>query len=450
MADIQCVNPVCQRTNSDTRTFCSNCGWRLPKSGPPHDGAGLQEAYDQLQQKYDQLASRQDQLQGEHEQLQGQHEQLASNHAQLQGKAEQLNLSHQSLAQEHQQTVVALAEAQALATQSETLKQKAESRIESLLEELKKITPGSGTSPAASPEAQAEIVRLNQLLAQAQHDYTGVAAQYAEADAKIKAFESSELGKLIWPLRSRIISWVLVAVAGLISGGAAGIYTPLNPVKKQLNMIVSGQGQQRNDLANTSTQLSQTAQDLDKAKQDLAAQAQTNSQLTTQLDASKQSAQSTAEQLSAVKAQLAESKGEAAKEHAAAVETQKQLEAEKTRSQQLSVKSALASALQATIAAHPYLTYRGPNQGTITIQYNGKNDKPANITLDHLNSSSESGVKVDSVAGAQLPGVPVVVEPMSKNVSILSPPNSANGWQKMTIIVQGKNSNKAVLRWTVF
>ena len=440
MADIQCVNPVCQRTNSDTRTFCSNCGWRLPQivppPVPPPDCVVLKEAYDQLKQKYDQVASRQDQLQGEHEQLQGQHQQLASDHAQLQGHAEQLNSSHQALAQEHQQTVAALAEAHASATQSETLKQKAESRIESLLEELKRITPGSGTSPATSPDAQAEIVRLNQLLAQ--------------ADAKIKAFESSDLGKATWPLQSRIISWVLVAVAGLASGAAAGIYSPLNPVKKQLNTIVSGQGQQRNDLANTATQLSQAAQELDKAKQDLAAQAQTNSQLTTQLDASKQSAQSAAEQLSAVKAQLAESKGVAAKEHAAAVETQKQLEAEKARSQQLSVKSALASALQATIAAHPYLTYRGANQGTITIQYNGKSDKPANITLDHLNSSSESGVRVDSVAGAQLPGVPVVVEPMSKNVSILSPPNSANGWQKMTIIVQGKNSNKAVLRWTVF
>jgi hypothetical protein len=151
-----------------------------------------------------------------------------------------------------------------------------------------------------------------------------------------------------------------------------------------------------------------------------------------------------------IQGQLTASKAETTKEHADAVAVQRDLQAEKSEVHELSQKAALAASLQATIAAHPYLSYKGPMQGTITIKYSGKNDKPATISLDHFSSTADSGTKVEAVSGVPLPGVPVVIEPLGKNISVIAPPSQANNWQKMMLRVQSKGSNSASLKWTVF
>jgi hypothetical protein len=167
------------------------------------------------------------------------------------------------------------------------------------------------------------------------------------------------------------------------------------------------------------------------------------------VDSLNKALQAASKQAATAQAQLTAARTETTKEHTTVVQAQQEVQGEKARNQQLSEKAGRAAALEAVIAAHPGLNYKGPTQGTITIRFNCKNDKPASIVMDHLNASPDSSVKVESVLGAQMPGVPVIVEPVTKNVSIAAPPNAANGWQRMTLNVQGKGSNQAILKWTV-
>jgi hypothetical protein len=436
MADIQCVNPVCQRANPDTKTFCIHCGWRLPKPEPSvagsQDIAALQGENLQLKQQNAQLLAGQ----------QAQQQQLARTteaHQQLQVQHDQLKSAHQDLTQQHQQATATLTAAQQQLADAEALKQEAEGKVQALQAQIEAIPQGSATSP----QAESEIARLGSLLATAQKDL-------AIAVAKVKAFEASPIGKETWPLRSKILSWGLAAIVGLGGGTALGVFSPLNTSKKQAATTQNDDALQKQNLASVQEQLTKTKQDLDKATQDGAALQQSNAQLNAQIESLNKGSQTATKQTAAVQAQLTAAKAETAKEHAAMLAVEQEVQAEKARNQQLSEKAARVAALEAVIAAHPTLNYKGPTQGTITIRFNGKSDKPASIVMDHFNASPDSSIRVESVIGAQMPGVPVLVEPVSRNVSIASPPNAANGWQKMTLTVQGKGSNQAVLKWSVF
>jgi hypothetical protein len=449
MPDIQCINPACQRMNSDARKFCFNCGWQLPKTdaSPPLPSEELEKLRAenlQLQQQISLLSSGQltqqqqlDEAIAAHTQLQAQHDQLASTHGQLQDQHKQLSADYEALKQKQAEVTPTADQGQLAAAKAS--KQKAEGRVQDLLAQIKAVT----TSGGSSPQAESETARLGALLATAQKDL-------ADAVAKVEAFEASPEGKETWPLRSKIISWALAAIVGLGGGAAIGIKSPLNLSNKQVINTQNEEAQQKQSLSSAETQLASAKQDVAKATQDEAALQQTNAQLQAQVDSLTKGSQTGTKALTAAQSQLAAAKAEAAKEHSATVAAQEQLSAEKSHNQQLSERAAKASALEAIIAAHPSLNYKGPTQGTITVRFDSKNDKPANISLDHLNGSSSGNVRIESVSGAQMPGIAVIVEPMTKNVSIASPPSRANGWQKMTLTVQGKGSNEAVLRWSVF
>ena len=440
MPDIKCSNPACQRVNADTRAFCSNCGWRLLKAvdiaDSIKDPTAILTAYTDLQRQYDQLLA-------DHQKLLAVHEDLSTSQQLLQQKQDELASSHQGLADQHQAAVVALSTTRQKLDESETWKQRAADEIKELKTRIESFVSGPQSTDTKLEAAEAEIARLSKLSTETQKAYTVAAA-------KVEDFESSGVGKATWPLRKKIILGVLAAVVGSAGGATAGMYSPLNPARKLLNSTIKGENQQEQSLAATTSQLKQTKDDLDKAKADFTTQQQSNVQLSEQINTLNQGSQAAARQLSTVQNQLNTSKGETAKEHAEVTTTQQELQNEKAQVRELSQKAALASSLQSIIAAHPYLNYKGQTQGTITIKYSGKNDKPSTISLDHFNSSSDSGVKVDSVSGAQLPGVPIVLEPLSKNLSVISPPSQSNNWQKMTLNVQGKGSNSAVLRWTIF
>jgi hypothetical protein len=435
MADIQCVNPACQRMNPDTKVFCVQCGWRLPKAEGPASQGNLAE----LQAENLQLTQQNAQLLADSQTHQQQLAQTTAANQQLQAQHDELSSAHQDLTQLHQQAGASLTIAQQKLADAEAAKQAAEAAVQNLQEQLKAVSqPG-----AASPQAQTEIARLGGLLAAAQKELD-------VAVAKIKAFEASPVGKDTWPIRKRIISWALAGIVGLGGGTALGVFSPLSPSKQQAATKENDHAQQKQNLAGLQAQLAKARQDLDKANQDAATLQQSNAQLNTQIETLTKQLQNASKQSTTAQAHATEAKADIAKEHAATVEAQQALQAERARNQQLSERAAKVASLEAIIAAHPSLNYKGPAQGTITIKFNGKNDKPASITMDHFNTSFDSGVKVDSVSGMQMPGVPVLVEPMTKNVSIAAPPSTANGWQRMTLYVQGKGSNQAVLKWSVF
>jgi myosin heavy subunit len=414
--------------NSAARVTCFNCGWRLkPDSttplppGPDPDCTALRAENLQLKQQ--------------NAQLQAEHEQLASDHQELDGQHKQLSSDHQELAQQHQGTVVDLATTQQELAHKETLRQKAADLLAEAKAEIERLR---GLKPGQAADAQATIAKLNQSLAEA-----GTA--YAKLNAEYVAIQKTP----IWPLWQKVLSWAIAAIVGLGGGATAGIYSPLNPFKKEVKTTLNGVATVTGTLTTTETQLAKAKQDLVKATQDQTTSQQSITQLTAQVDSLTKGTQSTSKQLAAVQAQLTASKAETAKEHATAAQVQQEVQTEKARNQQLSDKAARVTALESVIAAHPSLNYKGATQGTITIHFNGRSDKPASIVMNQLNTSPDSNVKIESVIGTQLPGVPVIVEPMTKNVSIAAPPSAANKWGGMMVIVQGKGSSQAVLKWTI-
>ena len=454
MPDIKCSNPVCQLVNPDTRTFCSKCGWRLPKTSSgvdaPKDLAALQAAYSELEQQNHQLVlagqaqkAQLDKVAADHAELAAMNQNLGASQQELQQKHDALATSNQDLTEKHQVAVTTLSDAQQQIKESESWKQRAADEIDELRTKLKAIIENQNPASEALAAAEAEISKLTKLLKEAQ-------TAYESERAKVNAGPVPVIVKATWPLSKKVILGLLGAIVGSAGGATAGIYSPLNPARKALSSTIKSENQQVQSIASVSAQLKQAKDDLEKSRASLAAEQQSNGQLTQQVNSLNQGSQTATHQMSTVQSQLTTAKAETAKEHAEAVAVQQELQAEKGQVHELSQKAALLTSLQATIAAHPYLSYKGPMQGIITIKYSGKNDKPAAISLDHFSSTADSGTRVEAVSGLPLPGVPVVIEPLGKNVSVISPPAQSNSWQKMTLSVQGKGSNTVTLRWTVF
>jgi len=91
-----------------------------------------------------------------------------------------------------------------------------------------------------------------------------------------------------------------------------------------------------------------------------------------------------------------------------------QLQAARTEIQQLTARAAQAAALQEVISHHPYLSYKGPTQGVVTVKYTAKSDKPSRITIDHFRATSDSDITLQSLSGSAFPAVPLIIEPASK------------------------------------
>lgn len=398
MADVLCVK--CHNPNSPELTYCRFCGTRLPKVQPPPPPPPPPSPPE----------------------LQKQHEALQSAHAELQGQ--------------HQDVLGKF-------TDLQQLKQQAENQIEDLLTQVEGLKQRLEGNPPNGAEVQSLIAELQQKLKTAEQNLQ-------VAVAKIQKLEASPVGQLTRPLWTKILSWGLLPLIGSAGGLAVGAYSGLNPYKVQLNKTLSGKGEQERQLQSLQSQLTATTQQLDQEKQQLASEQQNNTQMTSQMSDLQKSSQTSSSQLTGAKNELASAKTQIVKDRESIGEKEQQLQAARAENQQLTAKAAQAAALQEIINHHPYLSYKGPTQGVVTVKYTAKNDKPLHITIDHFHATSDSDITIQSLSGVAFPAVPLIIEPTSKNTTISSPPSVANGWQKVVISVQGKGSSQAVFKWSVF
>jgi len=440
MADVLCLN--CHKSNSSDLTYCRFCGTRLPRELLPGklpvdpSVSALETAHQQLQESHVQLTASHQQLQEQHQQVLDQTQQLQSAYQQLQGQ-------HQQLLEQHQQVAGELTEAQQRQKVVDEQKQQAEGQIDGLLAQIAEMKQHLEEPTAGAPEVEGFITELQQKLKKAEEDLQVAAG-------KIKRFEASPVGQITQPLWIKLVSWGLLPLLGSAGGLAIGAYSGFNPYKTQLNKTLSGESDDHRQLQSIQSQLTATKQQLNQTQQQLATEQQNGTQVNSQLGDLQKNAQASAAQLAAVKSELASAKTEIAKDRELINEKDQQLQAARTENQQLTPRAALTAALQEIINHHPYLNYKGPVQGTVTVRYSARNDKPLHITIDHFQATSDSDVTVESLSGTSFPAVPLIIEPMTKNTTISSPPSPANGWQRVIITVQGKGSSQAVLKWTVF
>lgn len=424
-----CINPSCRKENPPDRIHCKFCGWKLPAvaSDPSSNTQGIAGTPSQpvaLQTVAEPLSSPSTVVRTtspEFSQPEGitrpqpseANQQLATEHAALTGAHTALTDAHQQLQQDHQ----------AALTQNHTLS----ARLSAFEQELARI-PG-----------------LEQALTFAKEELARVRSKPATEVIK-------EVPQQVSLLR-QVLTWAVPVITAL-GGMFAGVHTPLNTSKAQLNQ--------------TQTQLEQTAQRLNAVLADSrhtkAAKAvleQQNGQLAGQLATESaqqaqqtQATQSSSAQLAAAQRDLQSTRAilatttaqlqQADRQRSAAEQRVFQLQAESTR------KGSQLDAMQGVIAKHPLLNYHGPTEGNITISYNAKNDKPANITIDHQHISGDGSLSINTMAGTMLPGVPVVVQASgTKRASIVDSPGPGNGWAKLTIRVEGKDQHQAMVHWSV-
>lgn len=420
MADIACIR--CHRPNPPDLVFCRFCGTRLPKELPPTPTPQPQPP----------VAPPLAELQAAHQQLQSDHADLAANHQQLQ--------------QQHQQVVSQLADVQQRQQVVEEQKQQAEGKIQGLLDQVTELKQHLEQHKASAEEVESTVAELQLKLKQAQQDLDIAAA-------KVQQFEASPAGQLTRPLWVKIASWGLLPLLGSAGGVAVGAYTgvnPYKPYKAKLDQLLSGQGKEQQQLQSTQSQLAATMQQLNQTQQQLASAQQSSSQVTSQLSSVQKDAQTSAAQLASARNELASAKAEIVKDRQLLGQKDTELQSAHSDNQQLTAKAAQAASLQDIINRHPYVNYKGPTQGVITVKYSARNDKPLHITIDHFRATGDSDITIDSLNGSPFPPVPLIVEPTSKNTTISSPPSAANGWQKVILTVQGKGSSQAMLRWSVF
>ncbi|HYE86136.1 MAG TPA: hypothetical protein VEA16_07260 [Vicinamibacterales bacterium] len=84
-------------------------------------------------------------------------------------------------------------------------------------------------------------------------------------------------------------------------------------------------------------------------------------------------------------------------------------------------------------------TYSGPQSGI--IRWAGLVDKDGELTIDGELASTGAH------AGA-LPGVPVVVQVLSKDMVVVQPPSAATRWKRITLRARSLQSS-LILQWTV-
>lgn len=461
-----CSKPSCKKENTPDKIYCQFCGTRLPSVliekppvGPPlidppdgpsgHPapsgsvGSGLtgtandltderQAALNQeTTQRTTALPLQTTQHAAELEQLATQHAaELNQQAAQYAATNDQVVAEHAALVAEHQQLKQ---DHDAVIDQTGTLWTK----LSTLEQEVLRI-PGLEKALEFA-KAEAEHFRTQPLPATDSHPLPDPIV-VTKVVTGLSTLQKVIVGALP----------IVTAVGGLF----AGVHTPLNTYKAQLEQTqaqVQATVRKLNSTAAEDAQTKAAKQALEQQKEQLAGQLATDAAQQAQQT---QASQSTAAQLAATQRDLQSTRASLTRITADLAQTRQQKEASDQRAVQIQAEStrkgSQLEAAQKVMSTHPLLSYHGPMEGTFTISYNAKNDKPANITIDHQRVSGDGGLAISTVAGSMLPGVPVVVQASgAKRASIADSPGPNNGWAKLTIRVEGKDQHQALVHWSV-
>jgi hypothetical protein len=117
---------------------------------------------------------------------------------------------------------------------------------------------------------------------------------------------------------------------------------------------------------------------------------------------------------------------------------------------QLVEKSNQAAALQQVVDQHPFLSYKGPREGVISLSGNFNKDKTILLTFENGKvTSSDSDLKWS--LPAPLPGVPVVLQPRDESVLIHTSPSKETGWRtfKLRVDVKKGKMEPKIVGWKV-
>jgi len=447
LAEVICINPKCQGPNRDGQIYCRICGWRLPMGIPEKaaNGKGAQVAVSAdipalPHTDPDTSVARRDELTAALEQLIREHQQLISDHQQLATQHLQVTDSNAQLKQDRDQSAASLAQVQEQHEALQQQKQEMETQLQGLLAQVTELTGLLQAPSIAGPETHQQLSEVKQKLLATENELT-------KALEKVREFESSPIGQVTRPLWSKLLSWILVPIVGAIGGAVLGIHTPFNPYRSQAASAskvltqTPSQGKDQQELIKARQDVENVQQQLASDQQNAAQLKESNQELTKKL-------QVLGSAMTATQNQLSEAKASVDKEHAGAVEAQQQLQAERVKNQQLLSRAGSADALQKLLSRHPYLNYSGPMQGTLTLEFEIHNDKPAQIQINGTSASGTSNIAIKSIKGNPLPNVPVVVESLNEAVGVFTPPEPGS-WQKMTLSLVGKGKRQAGLHWIV-
>jgi predicted nucleic acid-binding Zn-ribbon protein len=233
---------------------------------------------------------------------------------------------------------------------------------------------------------------------------------------------------------------LLLAGLAAVGGYRAGRRVP-NKVELQKEQVLSALSvRDEEDLQTLRTQLIAAQQKADKLSSDLAAmnvQAQTTNGKNEQLQ----------QKLNALQTQLTQ---KLADEKQRRQELATQAEKLAQVSQELTTKTNQTAALQQIVDRHPMWNYKGPVQGVIRWSADLRKDKSLLVNFDHGRITNPDGDAAFVPLDAQLPGVPVTVQPLDKNVFIAVAPAANNGWQRIALRVDGKKGRVEIrVAWTV-
>jgi hypothetical protein len=278
------------------------------------------------------------------------------------------------------------------------------------------------------------ITELKQKVERAEQEAKDLAAKLTTQSAQ--APPDSEQQKKRSPLVLMVAGLVL-ASAGAIGGFKAGAHSPDN---SQIQVQLDAELKKEEALVNERAAQDRLLQDL---RRQFDAAKQKEEQLAAELKAKVQASQKLSGSVETLQQDLAAAR--------ANVETKTRLEQQlgqnlKQATQQLLAATTKVTALQQLVQKHPSWNYTGPTEGFITWEGDVRNDKAISVTLDHGRVRVDGGARSSRLSGA-LPGVTCMVQPVSKNVFIATPPSVTNGW--MTIVMRVEGKGPVSVKWTV-
>jgi hypothetical protein len=246
--------------------------------------------------------------------------------------------------------------------------------------------------------------------------------------------------------------WIILVTMMTILGGAIGfgVDRVMIPSRSEAQTSVSQLktqiAEQQGNIQKLTAQLNSVTQEAAAKAADLSEQtaarekAETErndaaarvQKLTTQLNTATHDAAAKAADLSAETA--ARKKAEAERNEAAAAVRQSQGDANR---------------LASLSARYPGARFPENTHGVLRWEGDIKTDKGVNVVIDHGVAviANHDGTSL-SVSGDALPGVPVVVQPTSKNVYILEAPRK-DQWNRVVFHIDKKGHASVQLTWTV-
>ena len=334
-----------------------------------------------------------------------------------------------------------------LARQQEELAQQEKERLGQLLDarenELKSVREENehmAASLTRPPDAGHTVIEeLQQQLAETETDKQRLTQELVTARQQTQS-GSSGGGSSPRKRVGLVVGGLVLASVTALGGFKFGQIDPDKSHREKQQALTSQLATEQGRVQDLQSQLNSARQNVD--------------QLTTQVSTRAHEAQDATGKLSKLQHDLNVAQASVAERTNGERQVKQELQAARQNvnqlNQDLAIRATQIQALQQVVQRHNALLNYSPKSGTITWQGERTKDKDKAFDIAFQPGrvvKTDSSTRTRSLSG-ELPGVPVIVRSLDKDVFVVVPPDETNGWRQMTIHIEGKKS-KAQIYWHV-